>query len=446
MRMRFRAVAGLLALGLVGLACTSGGSGTPNGEGDGSPSVVVPTSPEAAPPPRNGPGSAQAALEKLCTLPRPNLDGGSGVPAEGPTPPAIAEVMRELEEIRGFGFTERVVAEPKTQPEIAEGIREYVETTYPEEFYERRSLAWQTMGVIPEGTNIREELLEYVSTQVIGYYDTITGELVFIGTSDPSPLERVTLAHELTHAIDDQRFALEQLDVLGSECRDEPLQAAIAVVEGNATFFMFRWAQTFLTLPEQLDLSAEAAAQEPPPSDIPPFIDAIQNWPYIEGLRFITAIEARGGLDAVDAAFRDVPISTEQIIHPERYPNDVPTPVDVPDLAGDLGKGWRDLDVQGVGEMWLDLALALRIDRTESAEATAGWDGGIYRAWSDGEQVALVLATVWDGERDAEQFAAAMQRWIVQGDTVAEVLPPEGTSVRVLFASDADTLSALVEA
>src|SRR5688500_11353574 len=79
MRMRFRAVAGLLALGLVGLACTSGGSGTPNGEGDGSPSVVVPTSPEAAPPPRNGPGSAQAALEKLCTLPRPNLDGGSGV-------------------------------------------------------------------------------------------------------------------------------------------------------------------------------------------------------------------------------------------------------------------------------------------------------------------------------------------------------------------------------
>jgi hypothetical protein len=356
--------------------------------------------------------------------------------------------MRELEEIRGFGFTERVVAEPKTQPEIAQGIREYVETTYPDEFYERRSLAWQTIGVIPEGTSIREELLEYVSTQVIGYYDTITGELVFIGTSDPSPLERITLAHELTHAIDDQRFGLEQLDVLGSECRDEPLQAAIALVEGNATFFMFQWAQTFLTVAEQLDLSAEAAAQaqEAPPSDITPFIDAIQNWPYIEGMRFVTAIEAQGGLDAVDAAFRDVPISTEQIIHPERYPNDVPTPVDVPDLAGDLGDGWEDLDVQGVGEMWLDLALDLRIDGTESAEAAAGWDGGIYRAWSDGEHVALVLATAWDSERDAEQFAAAMQRWIVQGDTVAEILPVQGNALRVAFASDADTLATLVAA
>lgn len=447
MTVRVRAAAGLLALGLVGMGCTSGdGSGTPSRGADGSPSVVVPASPEVVPPAEDGPGSALAALEELCTLPRPNFGGGSGVPAEGPTTPAIAGVMRELEEIRGFGFTERVVAEPSTQSEIAEGIREYVETTYPDEFYGRRSLAWQTIGVIPEGTSIREELLEYVSTQVIGYYDTITGELVFIGTSDPSPLERVTLAHELTHAIDDQRFGLEQLDVLGSECRDEPLQAAIALVEGNATFFMFRWAQTFLTLAEQLDLSAEAAAQVAPPSDIPPFIDAIQNWPYIEGLRFITAIESKGGLEAVDAAFRDVPISTEQIIHPERYPNDVPTPVDVPDLAGDLGNGWEDLDVQGVGEMWLDLALDLRLDGSESAEAAAGWDGGIYRAWSDGEHVALVLATVWDSEGDAEQFAAAIQRWIVQGDTVASVSPPRGDEVWVLFASDTEVLERLENA
>jgi hypothetical protein len=434
-----RAAVASLVLAILAVSCTPSGPDPANG---GAPSPIVPA-PETAPPPEEGPGSALAALEELCTIQAPDLDGGTDTPAEGPTPPAIAGVMRELEQIRGFGFSERVVAEPVTQSDIAEGYREFIETYYPEEFYERRSLAWETIGVIPEGTSIRDELLEYGSTQVIGYYDTVTGELVFMGQEDPSPLERVTLAHELTHAIDDQRFGLEAVDVLGAECRDEPLQAALGLVEGNATFFMLQWARTFLSAEEQIDLSAEAAAQQPPPSDIPPFIDAMQNWPYTAGLRFITVLESMGGLEAIDTAFREMPVSTEQIIHPERYPNDVPTPVDVGDLAADLGRGWEDLDVQGVGEAWLDVALQLRLDRSDSGEATAGWDGGIYRAWSDGEDVALVLATVWDAQRDAEQFAAAMQRWIVAGPGQAEVLPIDGVAVTVLFASDPETLAAL---
>jgi hypothetical protein len=429
---------------LFAAACTSNDAPAPNGGSPASPSIDEPVSPEVSP--RDGRSSALAALERLCTLPQPNFNQGEDVPAEGPTPPAIADVMRELEQIRGFRFSERVVAEPKPQSEVAEGIRDYVETMFPSRFYDRRSLAWQTIGVIPEGTSIRDELLEYVSTQVIGYYDTITGELVFIGTSDPSPLERVTLAHELTHAIDDQRFGLEQIDLLGAECRDEELQAALAVVEGNATFFMLRWSQSFLSLEEQLALSAEAAAQQPPPSTVAPFIDAIQQWPYLDGLRFITELESEGGLDAVDRAFRELPVSTEQIIHPERYPNDVPTPVDVPDVADALGRGWTDLDVQSVGEMWLDLALSLRLDEDVAEAAAAGWDGGIYRAWSDGDDAALILATVWDTESDAREFSTTMDRWIVQGDQRAEVLPVDGASVRVAFASDAETLRSLVVA
>jgi hypothetical protein len=440
---RVRILAAFAALSVLGAACTVGGGSDPNDGRSPSPSVEVTPSPEPAPPPRNGENSAVAALDRLCTLPQPDFGRGSEVPAEGPTPPAIASVMRQVEDIRGFGFSERVVAEPATQSEVAEGIREYIETSYPTRFYDRRSRAWQTIGVIPDGTNIRDELLEYVSSQVIGYYDTITGELVFIGTRDPSALERVTLAHELTHAIDDQRFGLEKIDLLGAECQDEPLQAAIALVEGNATFFMLRWAQTFLSVAEQIELSGEAAAQQPPPGDVTPFIDEIQNWPYTEGLRFITALEVRGGLDAVDDAFRDMPVSTEQIIHPERYPNDVPTPVDVADVSGALGPGWTDLDVQSVGEMWLQLALALRLDDAEASDAAAGWDGGVYRAWAGGDDVAVILATVWDSEADAREFATTMEQWIGQSDDPAEVLPVEGTSARVAFASDAETLALL---
>jgi len=446
---RARLATVVVAVGLLASACTSsadpepGGGTGPTGGADGSPSVGVPSSPEVVPPAEDGPGSALAALRKLCTIPQPDLDGGSDVPAEGPTPPAIAQVMEELERIRGFEFTRRVVAEPVTQQDIADGYNRYLDIAFPEDFYERRSLAWQTIGVIPADTSIRDAMLEYGSTQVIGYYDTLTGELKFVGEEDPSPLDRITLAHELTHAIDDQRFGLERIDQLGADCRDEELEASIGLVEGNATFFMYRWAQAFLTLEEQVQVGTEAAAQQPPPSDIPPFIDATQLWPYMAGLQFIATLEQEGGLDAVDAAFVDPPVSTEQVIHPERYPNDVPTPVDVPDLAGTLGAGWRDLDVQGIGEMWLDQAFKLRLSDDEAAEAAAGWDGGIYRAWSRDGDVAVVLATVWDSDGDAREFAAAAERWIAASGQTASVLPADGTSVRVLFATDAGTLTAL---
>jgi hypothetical protein len=286
-------------------------------------------------------------------------------------------------------------------------------------------------------------MLEYGSTQVIGYYDTLTGELKFIGEEDPSPLDRITLAHELTHAVDDQHFHLESIDELGSSCRNEREEAMVGLVEGNATYFMYVWAQTFLTPEEQVQVGVEAAAQDPGTGDVPPFIDNSQLWPYTAGLRFITALEQEGGIDAINAAFENPPVSTEQIIHPERYPNDVPTPVDVPDLSKALGSGWKDLDVEEVGEMWLDQALRLRLPGSDADAAAAGWDGGIYRAWSNGDRVAIVLATVWDTKQDAAEFADAMQSWIDESGQPAAVLPVEGGGVRVLFASDDATLSDL---
>lgn len=163
----------------------------------------------------------------------------------------------------------------------------------------------------------------------------------------------------------------------------------------------------------------------------------------MDGMAFVTWLESRGGVEAIDAAFESPPVSTEQIMHPERYPNDLPVPVDVPDLGSELGRGWGDLDVQGVGESWLNLALGLRLDDAEADGAAAGWDGGIYRAWSLGDDVAVVLATAWDSEADAGEFAAAMTSWIEESGQPATVLPVEGSTVRVLFGSDADTLSLL---
>ncbi|HET9724446.1 MAG TPA: hypothetical protein VFR44_11495 [Actinomycetota bacterium] len=431
-----RILAAALAIALVGAAC----QGDEGGE-DRTPSATsVPSVRETPSPPPEGSGSSAAAMEQLCDYGPP--PGSEPVPPEGPTPAAIAEVERAVEELRGLDFTERVVADSVTQAELVDGLEKSFDYSYPRELLERRSRAWQTIGVIPPQTSIRAELERFASGQVIGYYDTLTGELVFIGTDDPAPYERVTLAHELTHAIDDQNFGLERLDALMTSCRDEAASAAVALVEGNATFFMTAYALRYLTPEEQLTLGEQAGGEQP---EVAPFIENQQIWPYTAGQRFVTTLSSDGGIDAINGAFRDLPVSTEQILHPERYPNDVPTPVDVEDLAPALGSGWEDLDVQEVGEEWLLLALQLRLDDAVAQEAAAGWDGGTYRAWTDGRDVAVVLSTVWDSPGEATAFADAMGDWIAaspEGQS-AEVLPAEGSNVQVLFASDATTLDAL---
>jgi hypothetical protein len=437
-RARRRFLGSLVVSMLVVTSCTlTGGSATTP-----SPAAPVPVSPQHPSPAPEGPGSAVAALEALC--PKTHLATASGVPPEGTVPAPIAAVERAVEEMRALRFIHPVIPDPVTHGQLVRGLLKSFDTSYPKALYDRRTLAWQTIGVIPHGTSIRHALENFGSSAVIGYYDTLTGKLVFIGTKDPTPYERDTLAHELTHAIDDQHFGLERLDRLGATCQDEASAASVAVVEGNATYVQLQYVRQFLTPTEQLQFVQEANASGGSAGDIPPFIMALQQWSYTQGLQFITALVAHGGETAVDHALTVLPVSTEQIIHPERYPNDVPTPVDVPDFGPKLGRGWTDLDVEGIGEEWLSLALALRLPVSDAASAAAGWDGGISRAWSDGTHVAVVLSTVWDTAPDAAEFASAMSRWIGAGDgQPAKVLPPSGTSVRVLFASDGSTLGRL---
>ena len=301
-------------------SCTSTGDSIPSP----SPPAPVPVSPEHPSPAPDGPGSAAAALEALC--PKTRLPTPSGVPPEGTVPAPVAAVERAVEQMRGLKFIHPVIPDPVTHGQLVRGLLKSFDTSYPKALYDRRSLAWQTIGVVPPGTSIRHALESFGSSAVIGYYDTLTGKLVFIGTKDPSPYERDTLAHELTHAIDDQHFGLERLDRLGATCQDEASAASIAVVEGSATYVQVQYVRRFLTPDEQLQFVQEANSPGGSAGDVPPFILQTQEWSYTQGLRFVTALVTGGGEEAVDHALTDLPVSTEQIIHPERYPNDVPTP------------------------------------------------------------------------------------------------------------------------
>jgi hypothetical protein len=352
----------------------------------------------------------------------------------------IADVADQVEEVRGLEFVDPVSPQPVSQDQIGDLLKDALDRSFPQEMMDRRSRAWSTIGVIPEGTDLRAAVQDYAGTQVIGFYDTESHQLVFSGSKQPSPYERVTLAHELTHALDDQRFDLHRLDVLEQSCRDEELSALVSLTEGSAVVFSIRWLVANLSPEEQVEFQQEASSFEPPPASVPPFLFSLLISPYVHGQTFVESLLTRGGLPAVDRAFRDPPDSTEQVLHPDRYPTDEPQEVDVADLAVRLGEDWAPIDVYQVGEAWLRLLLELRLDPSAASRAAAGWDGGEYRAWAAGDQVAVLLQTVWDKPAEAGEFAGAMRSWL--GDGPAQVRQ-QGTRVDVLIGSDASALQAL---
>jgi hypothetical protein len=365
----------------------------------------------------------------------------------GDTPSEITAVEREVEAVRALTYLRPVAVEAVTDSEMDAKLDKVFEASYPEDFYARRTAAWRTIGVVGPDDDLRESLHAFLTGQVVGFYDQETGELVYLGSGDIDMTERFVLAHELTHALDDQHFDLERLNSIAARCRDEQGLAALGVVEGSAQYFATQVLIQYpsLNVADALAMLAQLAADPrvPGAARVPPFVQALQSWPYEAGQVFVTELVARGGTGAVDDALRAYPVSTEQVLHPEKYPTDVPTPVDVPDLSPWLGRGFADLDVMQVGEEWLRAMLRLRLDGGAADAAAAGWDGGIYRAWSDGTDVAVAMSTAWDSPQDADEFAQAATSWLDAGPGSGRVLHMAPQGIDVMFASTPGLLDSL---
>jgi hypothetical protein len=437
---RGRLASALAIVAISAAACTGDGIGIEFGS---------PTSPSASTVPAESSGDASgrdialdvdpvdtgearalAAMRELCEGPVPTSTDDDGAPRE--TPADVAELESQVEQVRELEFLREVVVQPVSAEEIAGKLEGAFDETYPKAFYDRRSVAWQTLGVIPRDVDIREALLAFQTGQVVGFYNPVDGELVYRADGDLDLVERVTLAHELTHAIDDQHFDLSRIDGVAAGCRDEAFQAALGAVEGSAQFFSIRLLFEFPPADGDFSGLGEGGGM---PDGVPPFMVDLQLWPYTAGQAFVTDLEARGGVDEVDEALRTFPTTTEQILHPERYPDDVPSRVDVPDLSDALGDGWGDLDVMQVGEAWLAAMLGLRLDSATAEAAAAGWDGGLYRAFTDGEDAAVVLTTAWDSAADADAFEQAAREWLEAGDDSGIVGRPSGTRVTLAVAT-----------
>jgi hypothetical protein len=359
----------------------------------GSPPAAAPapvttgTGPLSSGPEPAGPDRCRGILLRTA------LAGGSAGPDRAPR--TLEAVARSVEEVRGLRF--RRLPSPTYLPrrEVAARAARFVDE-YPPEREDLDETALVALGTLPAGTDLRSTLSRALGDQVVGFYDDDSGELVVASDRgrDLDPEAAVTLAHELEHALADQNFELPGGDV-PPPGREDAAAAESALVEGDATLTMQLWALRNLALRDQLELGA--TADRGVFETLPDFVQRSLLFPYTEGLGFVCARYETGGWAAVDAAYRDPPDTTAEILFPERYGRAEP-PVEPPAPPAP-GPGWQALGhaALGAADLWF-LFQAPGGDPRRALDhprARAGaWAGGRVDVWTRGKErvVAVTLA------------------------------------------------------
>ncbi|HEV2871340.1 MAG TPA: hypothetical protein VG409_07935, partial [Actinomycetota bacterium] len=387
-------------------------------------------------------------------------------PAATPAGPAGRAVQRDVAELRELEFRRRVPVTVESPDKLAKRLLDVLADETDEAELRRQGRAMELLGELPPGTDLPRLLNRLQAESVLGFYlpgRPPKGRLYVRSSRGLDPYAKIILAHELTHAVTDQRFDLTKADRLAAAtAREDELAAYSGLVEGDATLTMQRYLAERLTPAEQADAGLVASTQRTPERDAAPaVIRQSLLFPYEQGLRFVRALYAQGGWDAVNDAYRDPPTSTEQLLHPERYlgARDRPQKVELADLSGRLGGGWRPAAELSFGELDARLLLQGELAVTTAEAAAEGWDGGRLRTFQRGTGTALALRTVWDSGAEATQFCGAMRGWATgrfgpgggaagslrwSGDGPRTALVCRGSRVAWLSAPDRPTLDRLV--
>ena len=355
----------------------------------------------------------------------------SHAPSETPTPkaqpsptPAIsASLLEDLQRIeervsaeRGLSGADNFAPRFMTRPELQAFFTQRLEESTSEEELATTQEILELLGLLEEGHDLRKLLLELDSESVLGFFDPETGDLVVVGEVEEfGALEEITYAHEFTHALQHQRFDLQAIQDL-VEDDSEAAAGLRALVEGDATLSMYRYIFEHLTRRQIQSLSEDDG--EGIAVDAPPFLVDSRLFPYREGLEFALTLFRAGGWEAVDHAYAAPPVSTEQIMHPEKYRSmELPITVSLPDLGPTLGEGWEQRDTETLGEFDLKLLLKVHLSESRASRAAAGWGGDrfVYFKGPGGERL-LVSLVAWDSPEDAEEFFDAYSRWLRSQD------------------------------
>lgn len=390
--MPFAVIAILIAL--VGAACDDSGAATtstapPEGSTSSTEATTTTEAPLTSVPPGSIPGETSASIS-------PEL--AASMRAE------IGVIMLDIEESRGLPFLELPAVTILDETDFSARVRSTMEEELDAEEIAGDQAIYELLGMLDGSVDLFDLLVDLYTEQVVGFYDPDAGEMVVpVSVDGITPLQDITIAHELVHALTDQHFDFNDVyeEAVDSGTGDDAA-GVLGLVEGDASY------QQFLFLESMDPAEAARAVLESLTTDTSLF-DAAPQWiqqdltfPYEHGLVFTGFIMEEGGLKGLDETYLDLPVSSEQILHPEKYVR-AEGPDELAPLTADL-QGWELFDERTFGEWGIRLLLLDSLRPGELTQAAAGWGNDTYRAFLNGDDSAFVWSYSGETVGDAEDL------------------------------------------
>jgi len=269
---------------------------------------------------------------------------------------------------------------------------------------EKMRLILDNLLLLEYEENLTQMLLDSLGTQIAGFYNLQTKEIYVIEGSS-LVLDRVVLAHEFAHALQDQHFDLiAYINVANSDA----LMAREAVYEGDASLVQSHYMNT-LSLGEMIQLVSEIEEYQGSMEDIPYAIQQLMSFPYLEGLSFIQDLYDDGGWDSVNDAYEYPPASTEQILHVDKY-HLMEAPINVV-FEKDVENLTLVFD-ETLGEFMIKIMLDNYISTNSAGTAAEGWGGDRFYFYENETDFLSVFKIEWDTISDADEFNTTYHTWM----------------------------------
>jgi hypothetical protein len=344
----------------------------------------------------------------------------------------VAETIPRIEAATGLKFKQP----PKVEARSREQVREFLTRKFNEEMPAQslagEEAAYKVLGLLPDSMDLRTFLLAVLNEQVVGYYDPTTKVLYVVQGADEQTV-RITVTHELVHALQDQYVNLDSIQKATSD--NDRLSAAQAVIEGQAQFeqlsIMLGGADNVALRVGGRDKIREMIRENqsamPVFATAPMMIQESLLFPYLSGADFVQRFEERRG-NASPLA--DLPRSTEQVLHTPAYfgtPSDEPSVVTLPAPRG-ATKTYENT----LGEFGTRLFLYQHIkDEQDAGRGASGWDGDRYVVVQGAGGRGIVWATLWDTALEAAEFSDMAARATAKRTGAGEATVPGGASFSI---------------
>lgn len=372
------------------------------------------------PPAPVAPAPTPARSQIAAPTPAPKSTAAS----EGPTPEEIAAskakvkaMLARVAEVRGLPVKREVGVRVLDREQILAKIREHVDKDTPLAVIDAQGEALAALELIPPEYDFVEGTYKLIQGRIAGFYEPEDQTMYLVDDLGDEEANE-TLAHELVHALQDQSYAIAPL-LKYTPGESDRTVAVHALLEGDATSAMLDVAVGSADAISEamfrrlLNASTTFSVEG---LTTPHILQSSLTAPYADGFSFVQNRRHKGGWPAVDGAYRDLPTTTEQLLHADKFDAKEPA-IPVGPLPLDaLGKGFRVALDDVMGEQAYRLMLEEWTLGSTAAAAAAGWGGDRYvvarRDAPDGKgphEIAVGFAVTFDTAKDAAELADVLK-------------------------------------